>query len=235
MEAWLGLVSPEAVVHRDVVVGRGAAILGPSIVESGVVIGDYTLVGVPRGWRGGAGWGSSSLGAVVERGARIASHTVVYEATRVGAGARIGHHVVVREGCVIGAGSIVGTHSMLDSHVYIGRRVSIQSRVYLPPGTWIEDEAFIGPGAVFTNDLYPPSKRLIGARVGRRAVIGANATILAGVVIGEEAVVAAGSVVTRDVPPGVVVAGVPARPIGRREVFEEKRRVWERLIRRGRA
>ena len=52
-----------------------------------------------------------------------------------------------------------------------------------------------------------------GAVVRRLARIGANATILPGVEIGEGALVGAGSVVARDVPPGAVVAGNPARVI----------------------
>ena len=49
--------------------------------------------------------------------------------------------------------------------------------------------------------------------VKRGATIGSSATILCGVTIGENAVVGAGSVVTKDVPPNMIVAGVPAEAI----------------------
>jgi hypothetical protein len=59
---------------------------------------------------------------------------------------------------------------------------------------------FIGPHAVFTNDLRPRS--------------GANATVVCGHEVGSYAMVAAGAVVTKDVPPHVLVGGVPARTMG---------------------
>jgi acetyltransferase-like isoleucine patch superfamily enzyme len=50
--------------------------------------------------------------------------------------------------------------------------------------------------------------------IGERALLAAGATVLRGVVVGPGARVQARGVVTRDVPPGAVVAGVPARPVG---------------------
>jgi acetyltransferase-like isoleucine patch superfamily enzyme len=70
---------------------------------------------------------------------------------------------------------------------------------------------------VLTNARYPKSPGVKDALVGpilrKGAKIGANATLLPGVEIGAGSLVGAGSVVTRDVPPGVIVAGVPAEVI----------------------
>jgi acetyltransferase-like isoleucine patch superfamily enzyme len=91
----------------------------------------------------------------------------------------------------------------------------------------IQDSVFIGPRVVFTNDKYPPSKRLVKTLIGEGAVIGANSTIIAGIKIGRRSVIAAGSVVTKDVPDEVVVAGNPARIIMSRDEYEEKKRKYE--------
>jgi acetyltransferase-like isoleucine patch superfamily enzyme len=90
----------------------------------------------------------------------------------------------------------------------------------------IEDEAFVGHGVMFINDIYPRAATVEGelksaddwtmakTLIKRRASIGSNTTILGDVTIGENAIIGAGAVVTRDVPKGVIVAGVPARVIG---------------------
>ena len=54
-------------------------------------------------------------------------------------------------------------------------------------------------------------------------MIGANSMILPNIKIGPNVIVAAGSVVTKDIPEGVVVAGVPAKIIGSFDDFAKKR------------
>jgi UDP-2-acetamido-3-amino-2,3-dideoxy-glucuronate N-acetyltransferase len=110
--------------------------------------------------------------------------------------------------------------------VAVGARCKIQSHSFLCSGVTLEDGVFIGHGVVFVNDKYPRSTRddgalqteadwaLLPTTVEREASLGSGAVILGGVRIGEGAVVGAGAVVTKDVPPGSIVVGSPARAIG---------------------
>lgn len=217
-----------------VLIGPNVKIFGPTVVGDDSRLDRFVVVGYPvRRKLLEAGSFSNDVldalsdGAVIGRGCLLRSFTVVYERVRMGNGVETGHHVLVREETVVGDNVRIGSGTIIDGRVEIGAGTVIQSQAYLPPGTKIGSNVFIGPRAVFTNDRYPPSRRLQGVVVEDEAVIGANATILAGVRIGRRAVVAAGAVVTRDVPPETVVAGVPAKPIATREEFEKKKREWE--------
>ena len=107
----------------------------------------------------------------------------------------------------IGKGSIIGDNVILDARneIVIGENVQINSRVSL----WTEQHDY--------NDPYFRCTDKHGKIIiGDRAWIGPNVTILHSVTIGEGAVVGAGAVVTKDVPPFTLVAGVPAKVMGKR-------------------
>jgi acetyltransferase-like isoleucine patch superfamily enzyme len=126
-------------------------------------------------------------------------------------------------GCEIGDDTKIGTFVEIQKGAKIGCRCKISSHTFICEGVTLEDEVFVGHGVMFTNDLFPrataPDGRLqtdsdwkgIPTLVKRGAAIGSNATLLCGITIGENAMIGAGSVVTKDVPPGAVVVGNPAR------------------------
>jgi UDP-2-acetamido-3-amino-2,3-dideoxy-glucuronate N-acetyltransferase len=144
----------------------------------------------------------------------------------IGAGTRIWHLAQVREGARVGAGCIVGRGAYVGPGVVIGDNVKLQnySLVYEPAR--LEDDVFIGPAVVLTNDMFPRSVDVSGKLkrtddwhaqgvvIRRGASVGARAVIIPGTEIGRYALVAAGAVVTRDVPDYALVVGVPARKVG---------------------
>ena len=142
------------------------------------------------------------------------------ESSTVGPGTRVWAFAHVMEGAVVGAGCNIGDHAFVESGARLGDRVTVKNAVLVWDRVTVEDEVFLGPNAVFTNDLTPRASRkkspdeLLPTLVRRGATIGANATVVCGTTIGRHAFVAAGAVVTRDVAAHALVAGSPARRVG---------------------
>jgi acetyltransferase-like isoleucine patch superfamily enzyme len=183
---------------------------GKNTIGESPTIFEGVLIGFPsRARMGTRGFRGASIGkqAVLRPG------TVIYCDVIIGDYFQTGHNVLVREETTIGDHVAIGTSTIIEGRTSIGNHVNLQSMVYIPTDTIIEDSVFIGPNTVLTNDPYPPhgGVDLRGPVIRRGASIGANATILPGVEIGERALVGAGAIVTRDVPPGMLAIGAPAR------------------------
>lgn len=191
---------PEVQIYANVLLGEG------------FVIGKWVIIGEPP-----RGTAEGELRTVIGTHARIRSHTVIYAGTTIGDRFQAGHGVMIREWNEIGDDVSIGTHSIIEHHVKLGRGVRVHSGVFIPEFSIVDDGAWVGPGVVFTNAMYPlgqdVKKTLQGPHVLAGAKIGANATLLPGVVIGRNALVGAGAVVVRDVPDNKVVVGNPARVI----------------------
>lgn len=126
-------------------------------------------------------------------------------------GAHIGKDCVVMMGAVINIGAEVGRRTMVDMNAVLGARAIIGKNCH------------IGAGAVIAGVLEPPSKKPVV--VGDNVLVGANAVVLESVRIGKGSVVAAGAVVIKNVPAGVVVAGIPARVIKKVEEIRDKDKI----------
>lgn len=226
-----GAVHPAAIVEAGVVLGEGSSVAAGAVIRSGTVLGPGSVVEegallgkAPRLAAHSAAGGDPAPAALVlgER-VTVCAGAVVFAGAALGDGAIVGDQAFVRERCRVGADSVVGRGSALDNDVVVGARVRIQTMVYVTAHTVVEDDVFLAPGVVTTNDhsmtRHPRGEPIRGPLLRRACRIGGAAVLLPGVEIGAEAFVAAGAVVTRDVRPRAVVMGVPAREV--REVGEE--------------
>lgn len=149
----------------------------------------------------------------------------------IGEDTKIWHFCHIQSGARLGKGIIIGQNVNISNNVTIGNRVKIQNNVSVYEGVTIEDDVFLGPSCVFTNDLTPRAaypkgrENYVKTLVKEGATIGANATIVCGHTIGRYAMVAAGSVVTMDVSDYSLVQGVPAKICGR---VDEAGKILER-------
>ena len=126
-------------------------------------------------------------------------------------------------GCSIDDNSKIGTFVEIQKNATVGKNCKISSHTFICEGVHIDDNVLVGHNVTFINDRIPRAVNesgepqneqdwsVVETFVRKGASIGSSATIMCGVTIGENSVVGAGSVVTKDVPPGKVVAGVPAR------------------------
>jgi acetyltransferase-like isoleucine patch superfamily enzyme len=129
----------------------------------------------------------------------IHDHALV-ESDSISPGTRVWAFAHVMPEAVIGAGCNIADHTYIEGDVVIGDRVTVKWGVYPRDGLRVEDDVFIGPQAMFTNDRFPRSRQPFEASV---------TTIRQGASVG------AGAVVTKSVPEDVVVVGNPARVLRR--------------------
>lgn len=190
----------QGLVYPNVSIGEGASLECPYIIGK-----------PPRGKKDG------DLKISIGKNAIIRPFTTIYAGNKIGDDFQTGQGVSIRENNIIGNNVSVGTNSVLEFDNKIGNNVRIHSGCFLEMVA-IEDDVFIGPNVVFTDDPHPMNcprykECLGGAIVQKFARIGANSTILPGVTIGKNSLVGAGSVVTKDVPANSVVVGNPAKKI----------------------
>lgn len=151
------------------------------------------------------------------------------EDVEIGTGTKIWHFCHIQRGAKIGNNCSFGQNVNISNNVIIGNDCKVQNNVSIYEGVELEDGVFCGPSCVFTNDLTPRARYPKGqdgykkTLIKEGASIGANATIICGHIIGKYAMIAAGAVVTKDVPDYTIVAGIPAKVVGRMDEMGNKK------------
>jgi acetyltransferase-like isoleucine patch superfamily enzyme len=206
-------VHPDARISPQAELGENVSIGPFSIVHANVVVGPGTEVG--SHCELGLESPNTDGPLVIGSNSLIRSHSVFYAGSKFGAGLSTGHRVTVREATVAGDGLQIGTLGDVQGRCRFGRFVRLHSGVFIAPDAEIGDFAWLLPGVTLTNDPHPPSDgHFEGVVIEEYAAIAARSTVLPGVRIGRDSLVGANSLVSRDVPPGHVVVGVPAKDRG---------------------
>jgi acetyltransferase-like isoleucine patch superfamily enzyme/CheY-like chemotaxis protein len=157
----------------------------------------------------------STEGNGMTRGYFAHPKALIDDGVSIGRGTRIWAFAHVAAGAVLGEDCNVCDHTFIEGGVRIGNRVTVKCGVYLWEGVTLEDDVFIGPGAVFTNDVRPRSKKYLKQPLPtvlkEGCSLGAGSIMLPNLTIGRWAMVGAGAVVTHSVPDFALVVGNPAR------------------------
>jgi acetyltransferase-like isoleucine patch superfamily enzyme len=198
-------IHPTATVYPGTVLGEGVKVL------EGAVVGKQPTLS-PRSTAKRELLPPTELGG----GTIVSTGAIVFAGSRVGARVVLGDQSCVRERVQVGDDVVLGCGSLIENDTSVGARTKIQAGAYITAYSTLEDDVFIAPCVVTTNDNYmgrtERRRDLIkGPTIRRGARIGGGAILCPAVEIGEEAFVGAGAVVTKDVPPRMLVVGNPAR------------------------
>ncbi len=209
-------IHPSAIVYEGTVLGDGVRVL-----ENAVVGKQPSLGASSTAKRDPLPPTTIGDGSVISTGA------IVFAGSSIGAGCIVGDQSCIRERVVMADNCILGCGSLIENDTSVGAGTRIQAEAYITAYSTLEEDVFIAPCVVTTNDNFmgrtERRKSLMkGPTIRRGARVGGGAILLPGIEVGEEAFVGAGAVVTKDVPPRKLVVGSPARVL--RDVAEDELR-----------
>ena len=207
-------IHPTATVYPGTVLGEGVKVL-----ENAVVGKQPSLS--PRSTAKREPLPPTEIGD----GTIVSTGAIVFAGSRVGARVILGDQACVRERVDVGDDVVIGRGVLVENDTTIGALTKIQAETYITAYSTLEDNVFIAPCVVTTNDNFMGRTEerhdvIAGPTIRRGARIGGGAVLCPGIEIGEEAFVGAGAVVTKDVPARMLVVGNPARVL--REVSADE-------------
>lgn len=216
-------LGPGVLLGEGVELDDGVQLGAYVIIHAGTRIGARTVIGDHAVVGKQVRLASSSTASrdplpplVIGEACTIGAHAVINAGSSIGPLTLVGDQAMIRERVKIGECCVLGRSALVENDTTLGDRVKVQANAYLTAYMTIEDDVFIAPCVMTTNDNYMgrTEQRFAergGPTIRRAARVGGGATLLPNVEIGEEAFVGAGAVVTKDVPARTLVVGSPSR------------------------
>jgi acetyltransferase-like isoleucine patch superfamily enzyme len=209
-------IHPTATVYPGTVLGEGVRVLENAVVGKQPSLGAHSTAKrepLPP--------------AAIGDGTVISTGAVVFAGSTVGANCIVGDQSCIRERVTLADDCVLGRGSLIENDTTVGAGTRIQAGAYVTAYSTLEEDVFIAPCVVTTNDNYmgrteKRKSEMRGPTIRRSARVGGGAILCPGIEIGEEAFVGAGAVVTKDVPARKLVVGNPARIL--RDVADEELR-----------
>lgn len=199
------LISPEARIGRNVLIGHGTRVHASAVIEDDCQIGDFCIIAHPAGGQ----WTGRPLR--IGKGSTIRSHSVIYEGSEFGPRLETGHHVLIREGTIAGENLRLGSFSDIEGDCALGDFNRLHSYVHVGRRSRIGSFNWLYSLATLTNDPLPPSDNHEPVTIEDGCVVAVGATLMPGVVLRHGSFISAHSSADGEIPVGAVVSGHPGR------------------------
>lgn len=203
-------ISPKAVIGNNVKIGDNTTIYDNVIIKDNSIISNDCVIGEP----GNDCYFKDDYenpATVIESGALIRSHCILYAGSVFGENFSTGHRVTIREKTSFGKNCRVGTLSDIQGYVTFGDYCWLHSNVHIGQQSTIGNFVFIYPYVVFTNDPHPPSNICNGPTIGDFSQVAVGTVVLPGTKIGRHCLIGAQSLIGKDVEDYQLAAGNPAK------------------------
>lgn len=232
------MIHSTAIVSDKAKLGKNISVGAYSIIYDNVELGDNTQIeafceiGYPTKL-------AEDMPLIIESGALVRSHSILYQGSSFGENLTTGHRVTIREKTNAGKNIQIGTLSDIQGDCIFGDYVRLHSNVHIGKTTQVGNYVWIFPYVVVTNDPHPPSNQLSGVNIKDFSIIATSSVLLPGVTVGFDSLVGAMSLVKKDVPDSMVVSGNPAEIVCSvekiRNKFDRSKRVypWRYYFERG--
>lgn len=212
------VVEKDVKLGKDVVIGNRVTIHEGTVIGDGTTIADGAVIGKPpKPAKTSTVKLADSIPALeLGEGVTVGANAVIYRGAKIGSDTLIADLASVRENVEIGDFVIVGRGVTVENYVKIGDRTKIQSNSYITAYTTLEEQVFIAPCVTTTNDnlmgrTEERFDKIKGATVKKGARVGGASILLPGIVVEEETFIAAGALVTKNTEPKTLIKGVPAK------------------------